>query len=325
MAEKKIKWLRDNWFDSIISIIVILSPILENLEGIFAAAPGLRLLRLSRLTRLTRLSRLLRFLRLLALGGKVKHSWKKLNLKIYVAFFFVLGTGFTASFLATGFQHTSIDTAWISLFVSIFGVFYAVLISFFVIHIWGKFNSIGSEIGKQVNALRNVYILIHHLPSEKIVTGFYSLLADYTNEVQKTLWEGNTSTEFINNKFLKLVYYFNDIKLITRADEIVLDNIIEELRISSVAQANLINLSSDKTPKILWILLLLLSTTLIGSFVFLGFQNQFLATILISLVSTVTGLVVALIFDIDTPFQAGFWKISAEPYQDLKKFIAMNK
>jgi hypothetical protein len=112
--------------------------------------------------------------------------------------------------------------------------------------------------------------------------------------------------------------------LTTAADEIVFNHIIEELRLSSVAQANLINLKHDKSPKILWILLLLLSTTLVGSFVFLGFQNQLLATVLISLVSTVTGLVVALIFAIDTPFKAGFWSVSSQAYKEFRMFIKNN-
>lgn len=324
VAEKRFKWLKDNWFDSIISIIVIISPILENISTIFSAVPAFRLARLSRLTRLTRLTRFLRFLRLLAMGGKVKHSWSKINLKVYAAFFLVLGIGFTASFIATGFQHSNVDVTWISVFVNIFGVFYAVLISFFVMHVWGKFNSIGSEIGKEVNSLRNVYILLQQLPSYKNNEEFKSLLKDYVDQIIAMLWGDELNHQLINKKFLKLAYHFNDVHLNTPADKIVFDHIVEELRLSSVAQANLINLNQDKTPKILWILLLLLSTVLIGSFIFLGFQNQILATILISLVSSVTGLVVALIFDIDTPFKAGFWSITSEPYKILNEFIEKN-
>lgn len=324
VAEKRLKWLKDNWFDSIISIIVIFSPILENISTIFSAIPALRLARLSRLTRLTRLTRFLRFLRLLAMGGKVKHGWSKINIKVYAAFFLVLGLGFTASFIATGFQHSSVDVTWISLFVSTFGVFYAVLISFFVMHVWGKFNSISSEIGKEVNSLRNVYILLQQLPSYKNNEEFKRLLKDYVDQIIVMLWGDELNHQLINEKFLKLAYHFNDVPLDTTADKIVFDHIIEELRLSSVSQANLITLNQDKTPKILWILLLFLSTVLIGSFIFLGFQNQILATTMISLISIVTGLVVALIFDIDTPFKAGFWSITSEPYKILHEFIEKN-
>jgi hypothetical protein len=242
-------------------------------------------------------------------------------MKIYAAFFFVLGIGFVASFIATGIQHSSIDTAWISLFVSIFGVFYAVLISFFVIHVWGKFNSISSEIEKETNSLRNVYILTQQLPSKTIITKLNYILTNYIDEIVTTMWKDQINSKTINNKFLGLVYLFDDTELSSRVDEIILDNIIQELRASSIAQANLINFARDKTPKILWILLLLLSTVLVGSFIFLGFKNQLIATTLITLVSTVTALVVALIFDIDTPFKAGFWNVSPDPYLELKEFI----
>lgn len=104
-------------------------------------------------------------------------------------------------------------------------------------------------------------------------------------------------------------------------ESIIIGNIIEELRASSTAQANLINVAREKSPKILWILLIFLSMVLIGSFIFLGFQSQIVATIVVTLVSGIIGLVVALLFDIDTPFQAGFWNISPSPYLKLKEFI----
>lgn len=324
-AEKRWHWLTSNKLDSIVSLIVILSPLLEFFSDLFAEAALLRLLRLGRLTRLSRLSRLIRLVRLIALGSKVKHGWRTINLKAYVAFFLVAGMGFTASFIATGFQHSTVDVTWISLFVSIFGVFYAFLISFFVMHIWSKFNSIGGEISKEVNALRNAYLLSFQLLKKEKLKEFSLVMTRYIEEVFTTIWNSDEmNTQKTDEKFLKLIYYFNDFPLSTQADIIALNHIIEELRLSSVSQANLINLANDKTPKILWILFLLLSTVLVSSFIFLGFQNQLLATALITLVSIVTGLVVALIFDIDTPFQAGFWNISPKPFLSLKEYINKN-
>lgn len=325
VAERRIKWLFDNWLDSIVSVIIIVSPLFEYFFNFASAAPILRLTRLTRLIRLTRLTRLmrsLRLIRLIALGTKVKRSWTQINLKVYVAFFFILGAGFTASFITTGFTYSSVDITWISLFISIFGVFYAVLISFFVIHVWGKFNSIGSEISREVNSLRNVYFLAGKLPAKTKIGQLSQLLTTYVDEVTDNLWGSQeVNTGKLNKKFLKLIEFFQGITMEQAVDLVIFDNIFEELRTSSVAQANLINLARDKTPKILWILLILLSTVLTGSFIFLGFQNQLVATTLISLVSTVTALVVALIFDIDTPFQAGFWNISPEPYLELKKLV----
>lgn len=271
-----------------------------------------------------RLTRLIRLIRLVALATKVKRGWDKINLKVYAAFFLVVGVGFTASFIATGFEHSSVDITWISLFVSIFGVFYAVLISFFVIHVWGKFNSISAEMSKEVNSLRNVYLLSLQLPDKTIKTRLSQVLASYIDEIIKNLWENTLKYQSINKKFLDLVYFFNDTEMKIKADNIVFDNIIQELRSVSVSQSNLINLARDKTPKILWILLILLSTVLVASFIFLGFKNQILATALISLISIVTGLVVALIFDIDTPFRAGFWNVPPDLYIEVKEFVKSN-
>ncbi len=318
VSEKKIRWLRENTLDSVVSVIVILSPLLEYSFTGFAAAPALRLLRLSRFARF---ARLLRVIRLVALGARVKHSWKSINLKVYAAFFFIVGIGFTASFITTGLSYTDVDTTWISLFVSTFGVFYSFLISFFVVQVWGKFGSMENEVGKQVNSLRNVYLLSIQLAKKSIISG---LMVDYIDEIIRRFWQakGNEpDAGVIDKKYLKILSYFSNIKAQRETDLVLFDNIIEELRSSSVAQSNLSTLASSRTPKILWILLIFLSTILVGSFIFLGFENQLLATVLISIVSGVTGLIVALIFDIDSPFASGFWNITPDPYVELKEFI----
>ena len=84
VAEKRARWFIDNWLDSLISIVVIVSPLLELFAKIFEGAPLLRLLRLTRITRLTRLSRLAR---LGALGVRTQKSWRNLELKVYLTFF----------------------------------------------------------------------------------------------------------------------------------------------------------------------------------------------------------------------------------------------
>ena len=318
VSEKKIRWLRENTLDSVVSVIVILSPLLEHSFTSFAAAPALRLLRLSRFARF---ARLLRVIRLVALGAKVKHSWKRINLKVYAAFFFIVGVGFTASFITTGLSYTDIDTTWISLFVSTFGVFYSFLISFFVVQVWGKFGSMENEVGKQVNALRNVYLLAVQMVQKPVITG---LMVDYINEIIRRFWqakENEPDVRRIDETYLKILSYFGNVKVQREVDSVMLDNIIEELRSSSVAQSNLATLAASRTPKILWILLIFLSTILVGSFIFLGFENRLLATVLISIVSAVTGLIVALIFDIDSPFASGFWNITPDPYVKLKELI----
>jgi len=306
LAKQKIKWLAGNKLDSTTSIAIIISPILEYFLPILASTLVLRLLRLTRLV---------------ALGAKVKRKWGKIDLKMYAAFFVVVGIGITASFFSTGFQYSSIDITWLSLFVSIFGVFYAVMVSFFIIHVWGKYTTIGNEISKEVNSLRNVYLFALQFKDEFTHKETSRYLLEHLNEVVDALWREEIKTATINKAFIKLINYFSQLTPNTEMESIIIGNIIEELRASSTAQANLINAAREKSPKILWILLIFLSTVLVGSFVFIGFQNQIVATVLITLVSGIIGLVVALMFDIDTPFQAGFWNISPSPYLELKEFI----
>lgn len=309
LEKRKLNWLVTNSVDSTVSMLIIISPVLEYLSSLFAAAPILRLLRLPRLIRVA------------ALTVKTKRAWQKIDLKVYVVFFLVVGTGFIASFFSSQFKHSALDITWFSVFVQIIGVFYAILISFFVIHVWGKFNAIGSEIAKEVNALRNVYIMTKQLTSAATIKTFSWRLLTYLDEIVRVIWQGTETKESLAAHYLKLVSCFKKTEVKTLHDQMILDNIFEEIRTSSIAQANLLNIVQDKTPKILWVLLILVSTIFIGCFFFFGFENQFLATAVVTLISVLVGLVIALIYDMDTPLQVGFWNTSPRPYLDLKKFI----
>ncbi len=321
-AEYRFKWLWQNKLDSLVSIIIIISPILEYGITTFASSPALRLFRL---TRFIRFARFLRVLRLIAVATKAKQSWKKTNLKVYAAFFSVVGFGFISSFIATGFEYSSIDTTWIALFVGTFGVFYAFVISFFVFHVWGKFGAINTEISKEINSLRNTLLLSRQILSDTDDRKQFSkLMVEYVDSIINNLWGHEVEPDLIDKKFFNLVHYVGSVKVAEGSRLVILDNVIEEIRNASVAQANLVNTAREKTPVILWVLLIFLSTILVGSFIFLGFQNQLLATALITIITTVTGVVVALILDIDKPLEAGFWSVSPVPYLELKDYIVKN-
>lgn len=188
-------------------------------------------------------------------------------------------------------------------------------------HVWGKYTTLGNEIGKEINSLKNVCLFSFQLKKDKHHEDSIKYLLDYIESVVDTLWTGEIKADKVYNKFARLITHFSQLYDLNSTQSMLISNILAELRIASIAQATLLSAAKEKTPKILWILLIFLSTVLVGSFIFLGFQNQLLATILITMVSAVTGLVAALMFDIDTPFQAGFWNISPAPYFELKEFI----
>lgn len=320
--KEKMKWLTINKVDTIVSIIVILSPILEYFEHLFLGAPLLRLLRITRIIRLGRLTRLLRLFSLIV---RVKNAWNTLGMKNYVLFFLIVGSGTIASFANRFFKHSPIDTLWLSLFIQAVGVFYAILVSFFVVHVWGKYNSISSEINNHINSLSNLMILADNLygNNNKQIKSFHYKLSSYVDYVLNNFWYKKNVLEENNDKnhFSQLFQHFNTVKIRNEREKIILNNVITELRTSSIAQSNLTNLATDTTPKILWILLLLLSFFFSTSFVIVGFENQLLATLVSTSISILSGLIIALMYDIDTPFDAGFWQITSSQYEKFKKSI----
>jgi len=73
----------------------------------------------------------------------------------------------------------------------------------------------------------------------------------------------------------------------------------------------------SKTPKILWALITVLSAVLIFGFYLVSYDNQLLATLTMSTVSTAVALVAVIIYDMDDPFKFGFWAVSPDAYLEL--------
>jgi HAMP domain-containing protein len=96
---------------------------------------------------------------------------------------------------------------------------------------------------------------------------------------------------------------------------------VDELRRSSEGPVGINSLLASQTPKILWALIAVLSSILIFGFFFINYDNQLLATLTLTLVSTAVALVATIIYDMNDPFKFGFWAVSPTAYFELETFL----
>jgi hypothetical protein len=96
---------------------------------------------------------------------------------------------------------------------------------------------------------------------------------------------------------------------------------IDELRKASEGHANIQSLLVSKTPKILWALITVLSSVILFGFYLINYDNQLLATLTMTSVSTALALVAVIIYDMNDPFKFGFWAVQPTAYLELKSFL----
>ena len=309
IAERKAEYIKENSLNSAISLIIILSPLLGLFTVYFVGAPLLRLIMISRIFRLG------------GAFGKAEASFRKINFKSYGIVLIIVAGGFVASFFRPTVPYAEADTQWLTIFIPVVGGIYAIVAAFVMFHVWNEFNALSDKMRKETVSLRNIYLLGLRTKQKEFAKRLREGLLDYTKSVVETYWKDMSKMEENENKFVHLFRTIDRLKVKNTKDAVLLDNIDEELRTASETRSDVISLAYSKTPNVLWALMIYLSALLVFCFMILTFQSQVLATLVITMMAAAVALITLVIYDMDYPFEAGFWMITPQPYFDLEGHI----
>ncbi len=136
VAKEKTVFLKTNKFYTIISLVIIVSPILEPISELFAAAPFLRAFRLASVIRLSRLTSLL------AVSGRARLSWRRIKFRTYAIVTSIIVFGFLISFFKPELNLSSTDQNLLAQLIQITATIYAIVTGFIIANVWGKYISL---------------------------------------------------------------------------------------------------------------------------------------------------------------------------------------
>ena len=108
------------------------------------------------------------------------------------------------------------------------------------------------------------------------------------------------------------------IKISEASDGIVLSALIETISDITKLRTKRIALANERLPPRLRALMLFMSTTLVGAFVFLGVQGIFAHVYMLVTLTVSIHLLYMVIEDLDHPFY-GVWNIGRGPLDELVK------
>lgn len=319
IAKNKKSFLKSNKLYAITSIVIILSPLLEPVSELFAAAPILRALRIVNVIRLSRLTRLA------AVSGRAKISWQRINFRTYAIVTAIVAFGFFISFFRPEVSLSPNDQGSFSQFVQMTGTIYAIVTGFVISNVWNKYTNLVNAIKNEVSTMRNCYLIVIQLQVPAFIGILKRNLLNYNDLVIDVYWKGVKNSNLLTDEATNV---FTSIKQYTpkTAQEVELySNYVDELRKSSEYRTNINSLVSSKTPRILWALLMVLSSILIVGFYLVQYENQFLATFTITMIATAIALVAVIIYDMDDPFKFGFWAITPKAYIELTEFLQKHR
>ena len=315
VAEDKKAYFKSHKFYTAISVIIILSPILEPISELFATAPVLRVFRIVSSVRLSRLTRLA------AASGRARLSWRRVNFKTYAIVAVIIAFGFSLSFFTPRALLSSGDQNLLSHFIQVIGTIYAIITGFIIANVWNKYTALINAIVKETISLRTVYILAVELKNPTFIGSLEKNLRSFATSAIAVYWKGTNGAEYLNKEFDDIFSSFRDYSLEDAKDTEIFANLNDELRKASEYKANIQSLLASKTPGMLWALLIALSSSIISAIYITPFESQFLATLAITMTSVAVALIVGIIYDMNAPFKYGFWAVNPQPYFDLRQYL----
>lgn len=311
VAQQKTVFLKTNKFYTIISLVIIVSPVLEPISELFAAAPFLRAFRLASVIRLSRLTSLL------AVSGRARLSWRRIKFRTYAIVTSVIVFGFLISFFKPELNLSSTDQNLLAQLIQITATIYAIITGFIIANVWGKYTSLIRSANTEAANLKNIYLLSLQLKNQDLINRIKHSIIEYIQAIIETYWKASGKIRILEQTQAKIILSLNNFVPQKESDIEVYSNLVDEIKRTSESHASIKSLLASRTPKILWALITVLSAVLIFGFYLVSYDNQLLATLTMSTVSTAVALVAVIIYDMNDPFKFGFWAVSPDAYLEL--------
>jgi hypothetical protein len=234
---------------------------------------------------------------------------------------------FVGLMLRSHLRYEGIETdlsSWGSFF-NVFGVIFAIVAGFLLVTVLNRYSNLNQTIEDELNAVESVRDFLVYLDDrqQSEIDKIKRALEIYVKSVANTEWAEMSAPAIPMNsdtseELYEVMRSGKGIKVSEERDNIVLSALIETISEITKLRTRRIALANERLPPRLRVLMLFMSTTLVGAFVFLGVQGIFAHIYMLVTLSVSIHLLYMVIEDLDHPFY-GVWNIRRGPLDELVK------
>ena len=235
---------------------------------------------------------------------------------------------FVGLMLRSHLRYEGIETdlsSWGSFF-NVFGVIFAIVAGFLLVTVLNRYSNLNQTIEDELNAVESVRDFLVYLDDcqqKSEIDKIKRALEIYVKSVANTEWAEMSAPAIPMNsdtseELYEVMRSGKRIKVIEERDNIVLSALIETISEITKLRTRRIALANERLPPRLRALMLFMSTTLVGAFVFLGVQGIFEHIYMLVTLTVSIHLLYMVIEDLDHPFY-GIWNIRRGPLDELVK------
>jgi hypothetical protein len=212
------------------------------------------------------------------------------------------------------------DIGGVGTFVGAIGTLYSVLTGFTVVSVWSKFTDTDRAVKREARSLAELWRYVGYLSDRASVDRARTSIERYRGEVLSKEWAAMAQRQAATaaeDEFLAMTDAVNEIGVETTKDVPAWSESVRTLGAVSEARGDRIALVNIRIPRLLRVLLYLATASLLIGMLLLGFESQFIGSVIVGFTALMSLVVIEIIDDIDNPF-GGAWGISPAPFERIQ-------
>lgn len=204
-------------------------------------------------------------------------------------------------------------------YVGTIGALYSILAAFIIFVVWTRFNDLTRAVADESRDLADLYRYVTYLNDPDSSRQFRAAIEAYAGAVAEDEWAcmaGRRSSQVTIDAFEEIFLAVSAVRFDDERDETAWNMIIQKFESISDNRGRRLELSQQRIPWLLRVLLWAVSLATVAGFFFLAIENDFLAWTCTLLTTAIVVLVIDTVTDMDHPFY-GQWQISAESFRQV--------
>lgn len=222
--------------------------------------------------------------------------------------------------------HTEVyidDVGGLSSFLGVFGTLYGILAAFVVFEVWSQYNRISALIGKEAQALEQLFRLSLYFRDERFAERMKAGIREYVvcvvegNFRQLAKGERNAKSGLALRKISEII---QSIEFDDDHDSIVFDQIVQHYGDVAQLRTERTNESRNRLPRFLKYFIYLASAFALTTFLVMPFEVALYGLFSAFVIGFLQAMVFQLIEELDNPFK-GHMQLTPAPFVLALKHI----
>ncbi len=227
---------------------------------------------------------------------------------------------------ARAYLHTElyiVDVGGLSSFLGVFGTLYGILAAFVVFEVWSQYNRISALIGKEAQALEQLFRLSLYFRdpefTQRIKLGIREYIGHIVEGKFRFLAQGqrNAKSGLALRKISEII---QSVDFDDDHDSIVFEQIVEHYGEVAQLRTERTNESRNRLPRFLKYFIYLASTFALITFLIMPFEVALYGVFSAFVIGFLQAMVFQLIEELDNPFK-GTMQLTPQPFEMALKHI----